>query len=185
MVTVPGKLERRVPLSTVSSKLGSAPKLDIHLDPSDSRPNRIEGIEEGKEGGCQQPWPWPAETIQGWGVGKEGISSSQRKQTQLQTWGKPGSFSCLSSSLLSAKWLCSANFLSEDKREQSLQQSWVQNFKATLLPQASMKSIRRQTQVCNIYSSVGSRQKALCFIHSKQAQWQTHCSRCFPHPEQG
>lgn len=50
MVTVPGKLEHRVPLSTVSSKLGSAPNLDIHLDPSDSGPNRIEGIGGGGSG---------------------------------------------------------------------------------------------------------------------------------------
>ena len=55
MVTVSGKLEHRVTLSAVSSELGSAPMLDIHLDPSDPGPNREEGTEEGKEGGCQQP----------------------------------------------------------------------------------------------------------------------------------
>lgn len=172
MVTVPGNLECRVTLSTVSSKLVSAPILNIHLDPTDPGPNKVEGIEEGEEGGCQQPWPWPSEAIQGWGVGKEGISSSQRKLALLQTWGKPGSFSCQSSSLLPAKWLGSANILSKCKREQSPEQSWVQNFKPTLLPQASVKSTKRQTQVCNTHSSVASRQKVLSFIHSKQAQWQ-------------
>ena len=48
-LTVPGKLEHRITLSTISSKLVSAPILDIHLDPSDPMLNRMEGIEEGKE----------------------------------------------------------------------------------------------------------------------------------------